>query len=121
MIPFAHASITAEGDSAVLMQKVSKEYVDDYSKKLVSPPSTSENVETIRNKKDIIKTDTLMNLIKLREAALLNLLTDKTVKNNKDIFTIWMLNESDLIQELAATFGERICLEETIEKMKGSK
>ena len=117
LIPFAHASITAEGDSAVLMQKVSKEYVDDYSKNLLFPPSYEK--PDLRN--NIFTIDCLFNLIKYREALLLKLLTEKTIKNSKSIYQVWMLEESDLIQDLAFTYGERTCLEESIIKIKGSK
>jgi acyl-CoA oxidase len=120
MITLAHAQITAEGDSAVLMQKVSKEYVDDFSKNILAPPSSTEKPDALKERKDIYNITTLVNLIKLRETALLKLLTDKTVKNTKSIYNIWMLEESDLIQDLAHNFGERMCLEETIRKMEGS-
>jgi acyl-CoA oxidase len=103
------------------MQKVSKEYVDDYSKKLLVPPSLSEKRETLKDKKDIFNTNTLMDLIKARETSLLMLLSEKTIKNTKNVYDIWMLEESDLIQDLALTFGERVCLEETISKMIGAK
>lgn len=119
-IPLAHAAITAEGDSAVLMHKVSKEYVDDFSKNLISPPSLSVRVEDLKSFKDIMKTDALIDLIRIRETELLKKLTEKTSKNTQDIFTVWMLNESDLIQDLAKTYGERYCLEESL-KIKGHK
>jgi acyl-CoA oxidase len=130
LIPFAHASITAEGDSAVLIHKVSKEYVDDFAKNLVSLPglthSDADEKEitgnvSFKDRNDILKIETLLNLIKLREIELLKILTDKTVKNSKGIYDLWMLNESDLIQDLGKTFGERICLEESYKKFKGVK
>lgn len=99
------------------MQKVAKEYVDDYSKNLLLPPSYEK--PDMRN--NIFNIDCLFNLIKFRESVLLKLLTDKTVKNTKSIYQVWMLDESDLIQDLAFTYGERMCLEETILKMKGVK
>jgi hypothetical protein len=102
------------------MHKVSKEYVDDFAKNLLSPPSLTEKIEVLREKKDIFNTQCLMNLIRARETILLKTLAEKTVKNTKSIYDIWMLEESDLIQDLAHTFGERICLEETIKKMEGS-
>lgn len=121
LIPLAHASITAEGDSAVLMQKVSKEYVDDFIKNLVTPPKSSDSKEILFQKKDIFKITTLLNLIKVREAALLVELTEKTTKNSKHFYDVWMLNENDLIQELALAFGERICIEESIKKLTDKK
>ena len=121
LIPLGHASITAEGDSSVLMHKVSKEYVDDFNKKVLIPPSTIEKQDTLKGKKDIFNTNTLMDLIKHRETVLLKNLAEKTINDPKKVYNIWMLEESDLIQELAQTFGERICLEETITKIGGSQ
>jgi acyl-CoA oxidase len=120
-IPFAHASITAEGDSAVLIHKVSKEYVDDFSKNLIpiSQPSLSE--KQLSEVSDLLNIEVLQSLIKHREISLLKILSDKTMRNNKGIFDLWMMNESDLIQDLGKTFGERICLEESVKKLGGSK
>jgi acyl-CoA oxidase len=113
----AHAAITAEGDSAVLMQKVSKEYVEDFLKNLVSPPALTEKIETLKEKSDIFNTHCLLDLIRFRETSLLKALADKTVNNITNIYEQWMFKESDLIQDLAMTYGERICLEETLVKM----
>lgn len=121
LIYSAHAAITAEGDSAVLMQKVVKEYVEDYGKGKVSPPEASESKEALFAKKSIFDINTLMNLIKLRETDMLNALAEKTMNNLKNIFNLWMLNESDNIQELAFNYGERICLEESIAQLAGTK
>ena len=117
----AHAAITAEGDSAVLMQKVSKEYVEDFSKGLIEPPKSSESKDNLFSKKCIFDLETLMNLIKSRESMLLSELAQKTLNNLQNIFGLWMLNESDNIQELAFNYGERICIEESIKALKGTK
>jgi hypothetical protein len=103
------------------MQKVVKEYVEDYGKGLVKPPESSETKEEIYQKKTIFDIQSLMNLIKHREADFLNALAEKTMNNMKNIFELWMLNESDNIQELAFNFGERICLEESVSQLKGTK
>jgi acyl-CoA oxidase len=121
LIPMAHAAITAEGDSAVLMQKVSKEYVEDFAKNLVAPPALSESVEALRKKTDIFNIETLLNLIKLRESLMLKSMTKKTITKKNEIFEVWMLNESDLIQDLARTYGERTCLEQSYLKLKGTR
>jgi acyl-CoA oxidase len=36
----------------------------------------------------------------------------KTKGEGKSVFQVWMLEESDLIQATAKSFGERICVEE---------
>lgn len=123
LIPFAHASITAEGDSAVLIHKVSKEYVDDYSKNLLSPPSVKAEILKLisLNKVDLFKIENMIELIRFRESSLLKELTKKSTKSNKKIFDVWMLEESNLIQDLGIAFGERICIEESYRKLKGQK
>ncbi len=121
LIPFAHASITAEGDSAVLIHKVAKEYVDDFSKNLIALVQPSLSQGSLQDLADLLRMDALLSLIKHREYALLRELADKTMRNSKGIFDLWMLNESDLIQDLGKTFGERICLEESIKKLGGNK
>jgi len=103
------------------MQKVSKEYVEDYSKGKVEPPKAKETKQSLFAKKSIFDIDSLMNLIKLREGALLNYLSEKTLNNLNNIFNMWMLNESDNIQDLAMNYGERVCLEESINSLKGTK
>jgi hypothetical protein len=103
------------------MQKVSKEYVDDYLKKVVSPPKCEEDVAKIFKRKSVFKTDILLNLIKLREAELLKELAEKTKNAKKNIYELWNLQEASLIQDLAECYGERICLEESIKKLAGKK
>jgi hypothetical protein len=103
------------------MQKVVKEYVDDYGKGVVQPPQVNESKEALFSKKSIFDINSLMNLIKMRETDLLNALTEKTINNMKNIFELWMLNESDNIQELSFNYGERVCLEESISVLKGTK
>ncbi len=103
------------------MQKVSKEYVEDFSKGKLEAPKSTETKQGLFAKKSIFDIDSLMNLIKLREGVLLNNLAEKTMNNLNNIFNLWMLNESDNIQELAMNYGERYCLEESIKALKGTK
>ncbi len=103
------------------MQKVSKEYVEDFSKGVVEPPKAKESKQTLFAKKSIFDIESLMNLIKLREGVLLNNLAEKTLNNLNNIFGLWMLQENDNIQELALNYGERVCLEEAVNSLKGTK
>lgn len=111
-IGFAHAGMTAEGDNSVLMQKVSKELLAAYQAKKISydafDPSYIKNVTQL---------DALVSLVRGREIILLNQL-DKTMKTKlsagKKLFDIWMKEESDLIQGLAKSFGERICVDKIL-------
>lgn len=123
VISGAHSGITAEGDSSVLMQKVSNEYVADFVKGLVQPPKGKRTIEETFSKECVSCLDTLFSLICIREGILLEELTSKTIAKpeKKQIYQTWMLEESDLIQDLAYTFGERTCLEECINKVAGQK
>lgn len=103
------------------MQKVSKEYVEDFTKGKIEPPKTTESKQQLFAKKSIFDIESLMNLIKLREGILLNNLAEKTLNDIGNIYKVWMLNESDNIQELAFNYGERICLDEAIKALKGTK
>ena len=114
VIGSAHAAITAEGDSSVLMQKVSKEYVEDFSKQKISAPKMTQCPIENSLKTNVFDIETIMNLIKFRETNLLTRLAEKTINNMDKIYSTWMLEESDLIQDLAANFGERYCLEESL-------
>lgn len=112
-IAAAHAAITAEGDSAVLITKVSKEYVEDVLKGRIEAPKNELGAEHIVAQKSVFTYELLRNLLAEYEVALLNDLTEKTVNGGiKNVFNIWMLQESDTIQELGKTFGERYCVEE---------
>ncbi len=121
LVAGAHSGITAEGDSAVLMQKVSKEYVEDYIKKIVNPPELSQSIESIGKLNDVFQITTLYDLIKHRETKLLERLAERTMNNMTNLFNTWMLEESDLIQDLASMYGERYCLQQAYEKLNKSK
>lgn len=112
LISSGHSGITAEGDSAVLMQKVSKEYVEDFVKKIVEVPKLSQCPDANAKKSDVFDIETLSNLIKVRESKLLESLAEKTMDNMDNLYNTWMLEETNLIQDLAMIYGERYCLEE---------
>jgi acyl-CoA oxidase len=110
-ISSAHSGITAEGDSAVLMQKVSKEYVEDFLKKIVEAPKLTQCYIENSKKVSIFDIETLTNLICFRETKLLENLAERTLNNMDNLFKTWMLEESNLIQDLAIIYGQRYCLE----------
>jgi len=119
----SHAGITAEGDSSVLMQKVANEYVADFAKGIVQAPVGKFSKEELFKKDCVCDLDYLLSLMRYRESELLNELTNKTIiKPEKNhIYQTWMMEESDLIQDLAYIFGERICLEESVLKTGNQK
>lgn len=111
-IGFSHAGMTAEGDNAVLMQKVAKELLAAIQDGTRPLRLISKNTFA---KVDLLAIIDLLNLFKFRETAMLVSLGQKIesgMKAGKDIFQIWMKEESDLIQATARAYGENICLQQ---------
>lgn len=103
----AHAAMTAEGDNSVLMQKVAKERLTALSKgqdKLdLSTPSNA----------DVKYPEYMLHLFKVREMKLFEELGQKMAKAGKaGTYSTWMLEESDLIQAAARSYGDRLIAEQ---------
>eukprot|EP01097_Dermamoeba_algensis_P004280 TRINITY_DN2823_c0_g1_i1.p1 TRINITY_DN2823_c0_g1~~TRINITY_DN2823_c0_g1_i1.p1 ORF type:complete len:509 (-),score=163.97 TRINITY_DN2823_c0_g1_i1:163-1689(-) len=135
-IGFAHAGMTAEGDNRVLMQKVSKEILDIFTKLMTKgapapqTPLAKELAELMRLKdfsgeKKLTDVNYLLHLLKQREAKLFTQLGKalmvKTSQEKKPLFEVWMREESDLIQGAASAFGERKWLQVSLENLSSSK
>lgn len=108
----AHAAMTAEGDNSVLMQKVAKEHLTAMMKgdvkKLSAPSSTNLSDQ-----------DYLLYLLNAREQVLFKKLGEKMEAAGKaGMFNTWMLEESDLIQSAARSFGDRLIAERFAETLK---
>ena len=112
----AHAGITAEGDSSVLMQKVANEYVADFARGIVTAPIGKHSKEELFKRDCVCDLSLLLSLMAFRESELLNELTNKTISKpeKNQIYQTWMMEESDLIQDLAYVYGERVCIEASI-------
>ncbi|KAJ3366785.1 hypothetical protein GGF32_003429 [Allomyces javanicus] len=119
-IGFSHAGISAEGDNAVLCQKVAKELVAAVERGLVQYPA---NEFTWHG--DLETTAGLLALIRSREAHLVKELggimnakvsaavAAKGPKAAREAtFNTWMFEQSDLIQMVARAFGERVSAEQ---------
>ncbi|KAK8731425.1 hypothetical protein OTU49_007604, partial [Cherax quadricarinatus] len=105
----AHAATTAEGDNCVLMQKVAKERLETFT-----PLSTNADLPA-----DPASIDFLHDLLNQRE----NLFFKTLGKKLKDVgraglFNTWMLHESDLVQDAARAFGERLISDQFGEVLK---
>lgn len=112
ILGFAHAGMTAEGDNSVLMQKVAKELLTMVKLKTYEPPQTNSKSTT-----DLSNLDYLFHLIGSKEKNLLTLLGTKLatkMKKGEQLFDIWMSQESDLVQAVSRSYGERIVLEQFI-------
>merc|ERR1712112_631331 len=108
----AHAAMTAEGDNSVLMQKVAKEHLDILAKtggftKWTAPASS-----------DLSDPSYLLHLLRCMEVKLFTELGKKMMAAGKaGTFNTWMLQESDLIQNAARSFGERLIAERFTEAL----
>ena len=101
-IGLAHASMTAEGDNSVLMQKVAKERLSLFKPAKLEEPTN----------KDVNSLEYLHYLIQLREQFMFKSLGKKLQAAGKEgIFDTWMYAESDLVQGAARSFGERMISE----------
>ena len=111
----AHAGITAEGDNAVLMQKIAKEILSGMQSGNYTQPSLSMcPARELPNRTDISNFDTQLEFLRAREVTLVNELTNNMTEkfgSGKPLFDIWMKEESDTIQHLSAAYCERVCFE----------
>jgi acyl-CoA oxidase len=116
----SHAGITAEGDNRVIQQKVAKELLDEVCKKKVLknilirklPNKIKYFIYRVNNTGSYLNREWFLNLFRLREEILLSELAYKMNKSKKNIFNTWMYKESDLIQETAKAYGDRLAIEE---------
>ena len=98
--------MTAEGDNSVLMQKVSKEHLAVLAKKGFKNPIA------LPPNKDFTNQDYLLYVLKEREMTLFRTLGEKMAKAGKEgMFNTWMLEESDVIQGAARSFGDYLIAE----------
>ena len=120
VIQFAHAGMTAEGDNRVLMQKVSKEILALAGEAKWSVPKVDSNLLK-GNLDETASFETLLALVAVREKKNISALS-KTIQEKigagKSLFDVWMYEESDLVQALARSYGERVCVEQFIEVVK---
>merc|ERR1712038_1748249 len=102
----AHAAMTAEGDNSVLMQKVAKEHLGIMAKKGFKNPMVYPDNEQFTNN------DYLMWILNQREVTLFGTLGKKMAAAGKEgMFNTWMMEESDVIQGAARSFGDRLIAE----------
>lgn len=92
----SHASMTAEGDNSVLMQKVAKEKLAIFKPVKIEPVSA-----------DLNDPKYLRYILNVRENMLFMDLGIKMMSAGKEgLFDTWMLKESDLVQDAAKAYGE---------------
>lgn len=94
------------------MQKVTKELLAAIGTNKISYPKFDATKIT-----NVTTLESAIALIKGREIVLINQLMSimKTkLGRGEALFTVWMKEESDLIQAVSKSYGERICVEQTL-------
>lgn len=116
----SHSGITAEGDNAVLMQKVSKELLGlerknaskilfyHLTKKL---PSFLKQLIFGLKFKNLFNPSVQLKLLEYKKNMILSSLALKLKKSKGKIYNEWMYNESDEIQLLAKSYFDFKVLE----------
>ena len=110
VIGFAHAAMTAEGDNRVLMQKVAKELLDRYTGNRL-PGVAAEAQAPAAWSGSVSAPGALEALLRRREARTLDALAramSSKLGAGETVFQVWMKEESDLVQAVAAAYGERV-------------
>lgn len=112
MLGFCHAGMTAEGDNKVLMQKTAKEVMTMVAQRRLKLPVFSKRPSS----QDFMNDDYLFWLISTREAMLFQELGSKMsqCKGGAEVFDVWMLQESDLVQHAAMAYVERVAYEQML-------
>lgn len=113
VITSSHASITAEGDNCVLMQKVAKERLSTYKKNDLMKIWLKSKIRVgVILRPKLKSVEFLHDLMKKREDLLFMELGMKMAKaGTAKLFEAWMYESSDLIQHAARAYGERLVSE----------
>mmetsp|Transcript_7016 Transcript_7016/g.12904 ORF Transcript_7016/g.12904 Transcript_7016/m.12904 type:complete len:606 (-) Transcript_7016:781-2598(-) len=117
-----HSGITAEGDNSVLMMKVTSEIIKSHSTGTHKLPTIKLDIKTqLPGVASFNSLDLLIELLKAREIVALEQLLESIqtgIGAGKDLFTILMHEESDRIQLLAKSYGERFSAEHLVEVIR---
>ncbi|RKP15127.1 acyl-CoA dehydrogenase/oxidase [Piptocephalis cylindrospora] len=119
VIGFAHAGMTAEGDNSVLMQKVSKELLAAISAGDVQLPEVKGQAGSGKSV-DLTSLPTLHNLLQAQYVGSAKELAGKMaqISQKSGIFEVWMYQESELIQRMARSYGEALCMDEMVKRAR---
>lgn len=110
----SHSSMTAEGDNAVLMQKVATERLMVLKPTLLEVAATyiPSFVSRMFSLANLTNQNYLQSLIESREKDLfLQLGLKMTKAGKKGRFEMWMYKEQDLVQAASRAYGERLISE----------
>eukprot|EP01137_Pigoraptor_chileana_P037393 Opistho-2@34398 len=112
IIGFAHAGMTAEGDNRVLMQKVTKELLSLLQSGKWQPVENTG--EEFKGAKDFGNPAYQKYLLDQREGRLILKLGERMMQkmgSGKELFDVWMYEESDLVQDVARAYTERLAFD----------
>jgi len=112
--------MTAEGDNAVLMQKVSKELLTMLRAGQIQLRSEADKPAS----KELRNLEYLKYLIDFRFAIKIMELAanlQSKIGDGLDIFEIWMQQESDSVQAVARAYGEKVVVEAFWRQVEQSK
>jgi len=118
IIAASHAAMTAEGDNAVLIQKVAKERLDALQTGKGKPATKAQPSDTSLSNPDYLnyllckRGDTLFAQLKSKLLPAIMKSKIPIFGSKVGIFETWMYEGSDLIQDAAKAYGERICSEQ---------
>lgn len=117
-IGFAHAGMTAEGDNAVLAQKVAKELTGLVSAKEYTV--IRGNVRTL----DVGKLEDCVQIARIWDGTCIDEVMQQLaskMKAGKTLFDVWMHDISDAIQRLCVAHGERFSAETMFSEIQNQK
>lgn len=119
----SHSGATAEGDNAVLMQKIVKDILTDIrADKYDKPVMTKCPKRGLPAQDSVADLESLANLIYYREVwevkQIMNSLKTKVMEEGKEFYTVWMTEVMDQVQATALAYAERIMLEGAISDLE---
>lgn len=115
--------MTAEGDNAVLMQKVVKDILSDMQKEAHPMPKMTKCPKRgIPSQKVITDLETLTNLIYYKEIAEIKNISKelqlRILEKGQKFFDVWQYHLSDEIQNTAKAYAERMMLEASLTQLE---
>jgi len=115
--------MTAEGDNAVLMQKVVKDILADLQKEQHPMPKMTKCPKRgIPTQKVVTDFETLVNLIYYREIVEIKNISKelqlRILQKGQKFFDVWQYHLSDEIQNTAKAYAERMLLEASLAELE---
>ena len=107
-------SMTGDGDNAVLFQKVTKELIDNLRSGKAELPKMKNSSNQLINEKNFENLVILRDFLVFREVFLIKKIQNTLItglSKGKTVYQVWMSEASNLIQDVARAYGERIIID----------